>query len=491
MTENKLMVNANTKEYIQEYLFIENGEINIGQAQKVLSVSARAVLMSVETMQNEFRANICTTFKVIYLSEDGICSMEDKVESNRSIINDNINDDTAAILNVKVVDCEQTGTNVLNLRATVAVNGWYENKKCLELLTKDQDEVYVRTQKFDVESVEILPATTSIFTFNNEARVPIDKIIDTCVKVCVNNTFSSERSCRIEGEVSLDLAFVSDNGLLMCQTFSNMFSTEIMSDSIDNNTNLAIEAYIESNKINLSDGDNRAICSETIVRFCPSYMENRDIEGVVDAYSTEKDVKLLYQEIVLDKEFCLNSSRDKISSNVKIVSGLSNVECIINAHLEGSSIIHNNDGLYAEGLLIGDVIYCDEDGDYMSLKAEIPYSSLVAKSFECDDDIKLKDLLLSTFARVRTANEIEISAEMKFEITGKQTKTLKLVGNIEIGECKEVDNIAISLYIVKPGQSLWEVAKDLNTTSEVLIDQNPEMVMPLKAGSKILLYKKL
>lgn len=491
MTENKLMVNANTKEYIEEYLFIENGELNIGPAIKVLSASAKAVLTSVESLANEFRVNVVTVFKVIYLTEDGITSMEESVENNRSIIINNILAGTPAVLNSVVTDCEMSGTNIINLRATIAINGWYENKKSLELLSPEQENVFVRTQKYGVESAEVIPSATACYNFNNEARVPIKRLIDSCVRVNVNNVFSGEGTCQVEGELVLETVFVSENGLLMSQNFSNNFSAEIMAENVNSDMDISVEAFTESVKVTLSDSDNRAILSEICLRICPQYVVCSDIEGVVDAYSTEYCVNLEWQEIVLDKEFCLSTARDKISSNIKIEGGLSNVECIVNAHLEGNNIVRNGDGLYGEGILAGTVIYTDDNGEYMSFRAEIPYSCLVTKKTECPEDLMLKSDLNSVYARVRTSNEIEISAEAMFVITGKRSETLRLVGNIEMGELKENDDVAISLYIVKPAQTLWDVAKELNSTTEILIEQNPEMDLPLKAGDKVLLYKRI
>ena len=66
-----------------------------------------------------------------------------------------------------------------------------------------------------------------------------------------------------------------------------------------------------------------------------------------------------------------------------------------------------------------------------------------------------------------------------------------IIYDVELGAEKEENDFAVSLYIAKEGETLWEVAKALNTDEITLAEQNADVGLPLKGGEKILLYKYL
>ena len=76
-------------------------------------------------------------------------------------------------------------------------------------------------------------------------------------------------------------------------------------------------------------------------------------------------------------------------------------------------------------------------------------------------------------------------------VRGVQSKEISIIYDVELGAEKEENDFAVSLYIAKEGETLWEVAKALNTDEITLAEQNADVGLPLKGGEKILLYKYL
>ena len=50
-------------------------------------------------------------------------------------------------------------------------------------------------------------------------------------------------------------------------------------------------------------------------------------------------------------------------------------------------------------------------------------------------------------------------------------------------QCKAED-----IYIVKNNETLWDVAKQLGTSVDEIIAQNPELELPLKEGDRVYIY---
>lgn len=490
MTNSRLMVGANTKERIPDYLFTETGELNISDAKKILGVTADAVVNSVEALNNELRVNVSTVFRVIYESENGITAYSSKVDSNRSIIIEGIQTGTRAIVCASVLDCEYAGANNIKAKCTVLLSGWYVLSNSLNFLQSQLDGIYCQTDLIKVENVEILPSSKLNLTFNNEARMPISKILDYRAVALVNNVFPSNGSFQIEGEVALKAVMLSDNGQFMCQTYTNMFNTEIMAEEIFETSTIDACILVNSVDLSLSSQDNRAFISDIKLTLNATASNMRELEGVVDAYSTSNELIIKESVHRLDSLFCLRSVRDKVTKSVKVKNGISDVECVVGALVGGCTITKNN-GLSIEGIITGMVIYSNENNILDSINIEIPYLTMIAKDFECDSNLYASVAITGIFARLRTASEIEVSAEILVSVKGKRSIEIKLINDIELGDEKEIDDVAISLYLVKPNQTLWEIAKDLNTSENIIINQNPDLKLPLKAGEKIILYKEI
>ena len=77
------------------------------------------------------------------------------------------------------------------------------------------------------------------------------------------------------------------------------------------------------------------------------------------------------------------------------------------------------------------------------------------------------------------------------EIHGSGDREIRYVASYEVVAPKEIPDAAISLYLVGEGETLFDVAKELNSDEEELMALNPELELPLKRGDKVLLYKPL
>ena len=112
-----------------------------------------------------------------------------------------------------------------------------------------------------------------------------------------------------------------------------------------------------------------------------------------------------------------------------------------------------------------------------------------------DKDISDKENMLAEIiitdntVKMKSVNELEMNMNALISVKGGIRKPIQVVSDIEQGENKGFNDIAISLYIAKDGESMWDVAKTLSTNEQTLLKLNPDIKLPLKSGDKILLYR--
>lgn len=91
--------------------------------------------------------------------------------------------------------------------------------------------------------------------------------------------------------------------------------------------------------------------------------------------------------------------------------------------------------------------------------------------------------------RILSNDEIEITAELIFSIRPKVNVKMTYVKSVEaLGE-KQPNENAISVYIAREGETLWDLAKRLNSTPEDIQNTNKDLQFPLTENERIVVYR--
>ena len=144
-----------------------------------------------------------------------------------------------------------------------------------------------------------------------------------------------------------------------------------------------------------------------------------------------------------------------------------------------------------EGIIEANVVYTDENG-LNSVAAEIPYSETFdSKNRGNVVPIAFSGIAENAFARVKGDRKIEVTAEAVFAVSSVKTDELDLICKVTEGEVRPQNESAFSVYIAEEGDGVWEVAKAMTARPDEITAQNPELVFPLKAGDRAVIYRKL
>lgn len=490
MTENKT-VNSNSKEIISSVMFGESCALNVPDGMRIVCVTAESAIAGTEALNNELRASVKTSFRAICATAEGEYEVrESYAESARSVVREGITASSRAVLNACVTDCEFSPAAGGKATATVELNGWFLRENTLEFLSSEVEGVCCRTERVKVENIAALKESGLTLTHSNEARMPLKRILECANSVCVNNVYPSAGVYQIEGELTTRVAAITDNNQFLCQSFNHPFSTEVGEELCRADSVIDVEAAVVRGEVTLTDGDARVFITDTEIVFRAAISETVEIQGVTDCYSVTHELDAQSAATVLDRCVCTRSVRDKASASVKTGGVVNEVYCVAGAAVASASINTDN-GLGVEGLITANVLYADENNVCTAALAEIPFLTGVAKDYECDTHLAPSVVITSASARLRTSSEIEVTAEYSVTVRGVGESEVTLVSSVTVGAEKEDDDYAISLYIVKPGETLWDVAKALNTDEDTIARLNEDVKAPLKGGEKILIYKEL
>ena len=152
-----------------------------------------------------------------------------------------------------------------------------------------------------------------------------------------------------------------------------------------------------------------------------------------------------------------------------------------------------DDEMLVEGVVGGNVIYyCAEANSENSVAVELPFSLKVAvPGLKEDDEVYARGEVISASLKIRRGNEIDVRAEVAFEVCAAASSTKCVITELTEGEARIIPTAAISVHVARPGESLWDVAKATGTTPEAVMAQNPDLELPLKGGERVIVYRYL
>lgn len=489
--ENNIVVNGNSKEIIKDVLFQETCDLPVENGMRVLGVTARSRITGCETLENELRISVKTTFRVVKCDADGnIFTDTADSESLRTVNRDGITPSSKVCLNAVVTDCEKISSSPAKARATVEISGWFVKTEEITFLNACNAGIYCKTEKSVIENVTPLSDNTVTLTYTDEARMPIAKIIDYSGSVTVDGVYPSSGTYRIEGDLALRIVAVTDNGQFITQNFSHPFSAESAEENVTSDMRLEAEGRIKSLSFTVTESDKRVLVCDATIKISGVALEEREVEKAVDVYSVTNEIEIKSDTKTVNSHFCMRSVREKAAATLSVGGGITEILGVLTPCVSASGSV-GADGINVEGVLSVAVLYLDENNVPQSLTGEIPFVSNMGGDYPCETVFAPEVAVTALSARPRGSSDAEITAELLVTVRGAQSREIKVISDVIMGEAKEEDDFAVSLYIAKEGESLWEVAKALNTDETTLAGQNPDVALPLKGGEKILLYKYL
>lgn len=489
MTKNKVVINTNKRNNIDCCLFFEEAEINLSSSKKIIGVTANSKISNYEALNGELRVAGKIALKAIYLNEEDVMMSSDyNKEFLETIVINDISSNDKAILLSKVYDAEYSGTNDLRVKLTLGIQGYYIKEMPLELLDAQGDDIYCKKTKVQLENVNTLTDTSIEISKSFECKEPLIKILSYNTNAIINKVYAYDELYQVEGEAITSLIGLGENNKLINQNFSQNFTIEVPDSNVTSLSEFMIECVNKSTTIILEEQASKNIIIDLEIGLKGISIIKNEADIITDAYSVDKELNIQEDKILIDTELWQKNKMENITGTIKVNDEIENMIAVITPFYTTINTI-NNFGLYAEGMIVAEVVYLNKQGEVNTVKGEMPYQILIDKDISDKENMLAEIIITDNTVKMKSVNELEMNMNALISVKGGIRKPIQVVSDIEQGENKGFNDIAISLYIAKDGESMWDVAKTLSTNEQTLLKLNPDIKLPLKSGDKILLYR--
>ena len=216
------------------------------------------------------------------------------------------------------------------------------------------------------------------------------------------------------------------------------------------------------------------------------------LDFCADAFSAKQSVTLETRETSCRRLRFTKTYVKKIEGTAALSAPIDYTASFLAAALpraEASVKAGKNGAFEIEGVANARVILSDKDG-LRAAELTLPFVITETGEIAKTDEIETQAIVCGISLKQKKEGEAEAEATLKVTLFVYETVPMSYVAKAEGGEEYGEETCAMSIFVPRSGDGLWETAKALRKTPEELTRTNPDLVFPLKGKERILVYNR-
>ena len=461
--------------------------LDAGDVARVLSLAVDGKAVSAEAGDGYAAVSGRVNFRLVYQNRDGaVRGVDYNADFNLKVEGGFAADDSVGA-DVSVVEADVKTSDSTVLSAVVSVSASAVRRTEEECLV-DAEKCYKTVETVTMPS--LVAAKSVVVNVGEEAEAgDVDSVLLADAQAVVTAAAAGDGKITVEGKVRAAVTYTED-GEIRFRDMVVPFSEEIAADGVEEGDNVSASAYVRASKIVLAGvpGAN-VIRFEADVAVRVSAVRCRQNDVVADMFMLTNEVELGRESRKFVFPCGLRYTAESITGTASLEdrAPAESVVAVPYARCYAAKAEVTDSGALVEGVLTADVVYRDENG-LNSVRAEVPYSVEIDGDFGAG--VKAVCFVESVKAKARRG-ELDIEAEVGILVLYYACCEAEYISSVTVGEEKERNDSALSLYIVSEGDEMWDVCKALTATPDDVLAQNPSLSLPLAPGDRVVYFRTL
>ena len=463
--------------------------VEVDNISKVLSMAVDSKCMSVTPKDGYCDVDGRANFKLIYMDNDGMCRGVDyNADFSVKVDGDYMMDDMV-YCNIDIIETDVMASDKLTMSAVVDVNTWGVRMEEFEPMV-DAEKCYktMKTMMYPTyigSKMVTIPMEAEMEVGEVEAILMLDN--NCIVKKCM----AGENMCMVDAMGYATVTYKED-GMIKSQMMEMPVSEEYDMEGVMPNDFMYAECKCKGGKIILQGvtGDNMIVYNGDMMMKMYCY-RMQEVEVIDDMFMLTNEVDITRSKQMYKYPKSMNYYSERVTGTAMLSDNRAAAREIVampysRCYTTKSEV--SEDGLTVEGVVNADIIYMDENG-YNSVRTEVPFSMMIPGEYS--NDVMVNCMVENKSARIKRDREMEVNLMMGIMVMEYDECYMDYIMDVEVGDEKEQNTSALSLYIASEGDEMWDVCKALTATPEDIMKQNPTMQTPLNEGEKIIYFRML
>lgn len=485
-------INIQTKKDLATNEFAVNTKIVVDAdkpLKRVLSIKAIADEVSSEYVDIDYTALGRTQINVLYLTENN--ELENitgyaEWQSSLKVVGENL---VAKIFvvesNVESFSATEISVNVLQ---NIIVSGTEKNSflpfsvasddYVADYVTKNLNQICGYSNgKFVVTENIDMPTAQKVLSIDGVAKIAsvtsyLDKVV-------------------IDGAVDVKILYASADGIMSLNKLLDFHQEVVCTGALDNQ-NAVADVGINSINATLEVGEKTNLVIALGLNAVVETYENKEITAIGDIFSLSKNITTTMQCVDYDNFLAGKYLTDTIVCNMDLAdNNIDEVISLINPVAKISQCLLKDNILTLEGVVDATLIYKNNEIEEIESKNILcPFVSNIDLELEgrCRN-LNVQATLSSV--KIRSGKEIEVVLDLVTTVNCQSDEYFEFVKSVEELEDKPCTDSAITIYVTKENETLFDVAKALNVMPDVITGQNEVADGKFASGQRIFVYSPL
>ena len=248
-----------------------------------------------------------------------------------------------------------------------------------------------------------------------------------------------------------------------------------------------------------SDGEERVMSVDTVLELDMKLYREEEHDLILDVYSPLKECIPHGKEMCLESLLVRNDSKCRVSDRIELKESQGKILQICHSQgrvkVEKTKIVEN--GIQADGIVFMKILYItgNDEMPFYSVDGMIPFSHIIeANGINEDSIFFLQADLEQLSTSMIDSNEIEVKAVISLNVLVLQCENRMIISKVEERplDMEKIQAMpGITVYVMKNGDSMWDIAKRFYTTVEEICELNELEEDRVVPGMPLLLVKKV
>ena len=501
---NNCYINENVCKWIEQDIIVPDSKPD---ALKIVYVNVNPYVSDVEVADGRIKVIGKVNYFVIYRVDDDVFNTRGLFASypfteNLEVSGINKDMNVTVIPTSKNVIYALPNERKMSIKSEISFKVKAKCTKNVELINSfdsdDKIECKMQTCSFN----NILQNKKSIISSKDDVILPKDdedlfEILDVKTRILNTEFKESYNKIMVKGDIEASILYLSENKDKRVKKTKVLipFSAMIELDNINDKSKFDIEYNLQNFdlKVNSDITTAKTISADYRIETDITMFEEDTVDYVDDFYSQEKELSYDNSRInVIKKDFMINKNievREKLSNileeNTNVIDYSADVSSVV-------PIVNSNNSIHLEGnAKINMVIQNTENNEIDTKQIELLVNADVELENVSSDTKITVDVSNNGINLTQSGRNVEIDMNILAKCYIENIASINIINTIEADKLDLGNMDSLNIYIVKEGDTLWNIAKKYKTSIEKLLKANPEITDPdnIVEGQKIFVIR--
>lgn len=487
----------------KEIIFAEGDMIVPDSKPDILNTICTSGVVSIykkEAQDGKVRLDGAINTYIMYMPEgtdDTVRGLNTSIDFSENINVPNCNDGMSVVtcINVKSIEARVINGRKVGIKATLEVNLKIYLNEDVEIINEIQNENDIQILKEDLNINSLIgQGNTKIYakdTIKIEAMDNLAEILK--VQVCLEDKDIkvSYNKVLTKSEAAIKIMYLTEDNRINTVNYRIPIVGFIDIPNVADENTCDVNYEIKNIIIKPNSQEEHSIYVEVEVEIMCYVYEEKQINLIQDMYSPTQKINFEKRQILTmnDKRSVTSMKQVREKINFKDIEGCNLLDVDVTPSILNENKI-NSKILYEAEMNLS-FIFQDSRAQIITKEAKIPFDYTVDNlengetlTTSSNVEIKSKDFI------IQDGGDINCNIDAQTDTNMYRTANINMIDSIVEDGDREEQDYSIVIYVVKKGDTLWNIAKEFGSTVDGIVRvngiENRNLIMP---GQKLYIPK--